>query len=125
MERPVRDGRVSSEELLMMIACIKSGTYFIISTDDFRVVGEVTRLWKKAPRGPASFWPDGYVLKWVDTGEDEYYQTLKAIHERHNFENYPGYNAILQGQKVKRNELDTKSNGSGRLARAPRSARRF
>jgi hypothetical protein len=84
----------------VIIAAVRAGTYFIISVDDFKVVGEITRLYKPAPTGRGGLWSDGYLLRWVNDGEEEYFRTLEDIHLHYPFENYPGYNSILTGQKT-------------------------
>jgi hypothetical protein len=81
----------------MIIACVKSGTYFLI--EDNQVIAEINRQYKKAPRGHAGYWSDGYLLRWLTDGEEEYFTTLKDIHLQHECVNWPGYNAILKGQK--------------------------
>jgi hypothetical protein len=83
----------------MIITCVKNGTYFVVSSEDFRVVAEITRKYKRAPYGKTRFWSDGYVLRNVDNGEETHYRTLRDIHFECEFENYPGYNSILKGQK--------------------------
>jgi hypothetical protein len=81
----------------MIIACVKSGTYLLI--DGSQVVAKISRLYKPAPKGPAKYWHDGYSLKWPHDGEEELFRTLGDIHLQYECENYPGYNAILKGQK--------------------------
>ncbi len=78
----------------MIIACIRSGLYYIIEDDV--VIAKVIRLYRRVG---SQNWSDGYEVLWKWPQHIERFRTLQAIHEKHPMSNWPGYNAILKGQK--------------------------
>jgi hypothetical protein len=74
----------------VIIASVKPGLYYLISENV--VVGKVTR---KFDHVFGYYQPIGYDVS-MRAGGEHFVQRLEDLNELYDFDNYPGYNAILK-----------------------------
>lgn len=90
----------------MIIASVSPGVYYLIEDDT--VIGNVRRTYDRSKY--TAFPEYVYLLTALIDGSQfsKIYKNLPEIHHDFDFENYPGYGAILKTQKEKKKSRYTK-----------------